>query len=215
MRRALRALAVLTALGSLSWVLRHLGVFGGDPWDPVSLRSWVQQAGAWGPLVFLLVAVLKPLLVPQPIGLAWLAGALFGVTKGGVLVALSGLGSCFVGYAVGFWAAGKPDRRVDEVAATAPGGALASVRWQSVALLRATVPWDFVSYWAGARRYPMRPYLTGTVLALLPVSFGYAYAANSLVEGQGRHLLLAIPLILGLLFGPLWFFDRRRNRGGR
>ena len=215
MSRRLRVAVALTALALAAWWLRRSGVFGGDPWDPLTLRAWVQGAGLWGPVLFLAVAVVKPLFVPQPLGLAWVAGGIFGTTLGGCLVAVAGAGSAAVGYGVGV--AGRRLFRSDLGSARAvaagqellarsePGG---RSDWRTVAFLRAVVPWDLVSYWAGARRLRWGPYAGGTAAALLPVSFGHAFAANALVEGQGRLLALAVPLALGLIYGPIWFFDR-------
>lgn len=220
MTRFLRAAAILTLAAAAAWGLRRAGVFGGDPWDPLTLRTWVGEAGAWGPALFLAVATAKPLLVPHPLGLAWVAGGLFGTGPGGALIAAAGVGSSAVGYAVGL-----AGRKVFHLGAEAPGQPSAvrdllagaggrSPDWRAVALLRAVVPWDLVSYWAGGRRLPLRTYAAGTAAALLPVSFGHAYAANALVEGRGAQLALAVPLALGLLYGPLWYFGRARRREG-
>jgi len=214
----LRAAAILSLAAVAAWWLRRSGVFGGDPWDPLTLRSWVREAGAWGPALFLAIATAKPLFVPHPLGLAWVAGGLFGALPGGALIAAAGVSTSVVGYAVG--AAGRrifrggADARAQPSAIrdllTGTGGQTPD--WRAVALLRAVVPWDLVSYWAGGRRLPLRTYAAGTAAALLPVSFGHAYAANALVEGRGAQLGIAVPLALGLLYGPLWYFGRTRRR---
>jgi uncharacterized membrane protein YdjX (TVP38/TMEM64 family) len=187
-------------------------VLGGDPWDPLTLRAWASQAGSWGPAIYVAVATLMPLFAPYPVGLAWVAGALFGWSLGGTLVAVSGIGSAFVGYGAGrflggcLWGAGLP---------AAVRGRLPrqSAGWRTVAFLRVVVPWDFVSYWAGALRLPLRAYLAGTLAALLPVSFGYTYVASAFVEGHGWRIAVAVPLLLGALFGPLWYAERQSRCG--
>ncbi len=222
MKRVFKATVILATLALLAWGLRRSGVFGGDPGDPLALRTWVEGAGMWGPLIFLTAATAKPLFVPQPLGLAWVAGGLFGTAMGGSLVALAGIGSAAVGYGVGMAGRrlfrrdlGPPptDSAKEKLLGKAMGGGASD--WRTVAFLRAVVPWDLVSYWAGARRLSWRTYAGGTAAALLPVSFGHAFVANALVEGQGRQLALAVPLALGMIYGPIWYFGRaRRGRAG-
>lgn len=221
MRRLLRAALLLGLLAALAWGLRRSGVFAGDPWDPLTLRAWVERAGLWGPALYLLVATVKPLFVPQPLGLTWVAGGLFGVGLGGSLVAAAGVGSSLVGYAVGALGRRAVGQGLGQGRSLDAGRALLArvagrrrSDWKTVALLRAVVPWDIVSYWAGARRLPLGPYLCGTGAALLPVSYGYAFAASALVGGRGAQVALAVPIALGLLFGPLWFFDRSGDLEG-
>ncbi|MEW6490167.1 MAG: VTT domain-containing protein [Thermodesulfobacteriota bacterium] len=212
--RFLRAAAILGLAAVAAWALRRYGVWGGDPWDPLTLRDWVTGAGVWGPAVFLAVATAKPLVVPYPVGLAWVAGGLFGTLPGGALVAAAGVTSSAVGYAVGMAGrrlAGRGLPRPPADLLPEGEGAGRGFDWRAVALLRAVVPWDLVSYWAGGRRLPLSTYAAGTGAALLPVSFAHAFAASALVEGQAAQLGLAVPLALGLLYGPLWYFGRRRE----
>ena len=212
MRRRLLAFALIAAAGVAAWVLRRHGVFGGDPWDPLTLRTWVRGAGIWGPALYVLVATLMPLFAPYPLGLTWVAGVLFGWGLGGCLVALSGLGSSLVGYGAGRFLGGSLWNSKRLQAAKSRLSEDRGAGWSTVALLRVLMPWDLVSYWAGGRCLPLRPYLAGTLLALLPVSFGYAYVASAFAEGEGRRVAVAIPVSLAVLFGPVWLLDRRRAR---
>ncbi len=220
MRRWAFLLAGVLAFAGAAWFVRSSALLGGDPWDPLTLRSWVAASGFWGPFLYLAVATLMPLFAPYPVGLTWVAGALFGWSYGGLLIAASGLGAALVGYAVGqalgggLWEtpAGR-ERAESRVGRLLAATGSAPVGWHTVAFLRVVVPWNFVSYWAGATRLPLVVYLSGTCVALLPVSFGYAFVSAAFVEGQGREFALAVPVALAMIFGPIWVLERRRRSG--
>lgn len=220
MRRWCWGLCGVLILAGSAWLVRSSTLMGGDPWDPATLRNWVEAAGPWGPALYVAVASLMPLFAPYPVGLTWVAGALFGWVHGGLLVAAAGVGSSLVGYGVGRTLGGALFRRnavlqgsESRIGSLFSKSASTGVGWRSVAFLRVVVPWNLVSYWAGASRLPLRVYLAGTAVALLPVSFGYAYVSAAVVEGERGALALAVPVCLGIVFGPLWLLERHRRAG--
>lgn len=92
MRKIVAAAGALVAVtAAASWARSAYGI----EWSPAALREFVQRAGLWGPLVFILLISLRPILViPSQLFLisagicfGTFAGALYaaaGITLGGV-----------------------------------------------------------------------------------------------------------------------------------
>lgn len=164
------------------------------------LRVWMDGAGAWGMVVYMLVyALAVVLLVPGSL-LALSAGLAYG--PWGVPLAVSaataGAGLSFLlgRYLAGAWLWRLGKRRL---LLRALESAVIEGGWRFVGLVRLSplLPFSLLNYYFGITRISFRQYLPGTFLGIIPgtsvnvllASAGYAYALGSM-----RH-----PLKLGLL----------------
>jgi len=77
-------LLVAVLIGAGQWARRAYGL----EWSAASLRAFVQGAGVWGPLVFILLLSLRPLLVIPSQLLLISAGICFGTVQGALYAAL-------------------------------------------------------------------------------------------------------------------------------
>ncbi len=157
--------------------------FVGDVADQDRIESMVDDAGAWGPIVFLvLMVLLVPLNVP---GLLFVipATTLFG-TAAGVGLSLTG---GFVASAVGIVAARRLGR--DAFQSRMPAKVL---RWEerlssrgfwAVAGLRCvTFLLQPVDWLCGLSRMPMRTVLAGTFVGLVPPTLVIALTGGGLLD---------------------------------
>ena len=78
------AVSLLAFVAAGQWARSAYGV----QWSPASLRDFVQGAGIWGPLIFILLLALRPLLVIPSQLLLISAGVCFGTLAGALYAAL-------------------------------------------------------------------------------------------------------------------------------
>ena len=165
------------------------------PLEPVlaSLRAWVDSRGALGVVAFGAVYVaLVLLLVPGSVP-TLVAGGLFGVARGVIIVAIA----TSVADALAFLAARYVGRRaVERLAARYPRAravdvAVARAGWRIVALLRLNpaMPYSVSNYLFGATGVAFLPYLVTSGIFTLPGTVTYVYlgyAGAEAVAGRAR-----------------------------
>lgn len=180
-RWLLRAAVAVGVLGSLAAVVTS-GVLGRFS-DQEELRSTIDAAGVWGPLLFVgLMVVLVPLNVP---GLLFVipASTLFG-TVGGVALSLTG---GFLASTIGVVGARRLGRdafitrlpprlrRVEE--RLCERGFWAVVALRSVTFLLQPADWL-----CGLTRMPMRTVLAGTFVGLVPPTLVIALTGGGILD---------------------------------
>ncbi len=201
-RRGLISLALLAGVLLGSWALRrHLGL----EWSAESIRELVRGYGLWGPLAFVAIVGLRPvLLVPSQIllvaaGLCFgaLAGALYGAL--GILVSGT-LAFCLARYAgreVVLASVPPTLHRVFEAGSSRAG--------VTALFLGTAYPvGPITAFHAGAGLTAMTLPVFWLVLALggLIRSGVYTVFGSSLVAADGRALLLASLLLAGVCALP-------------
>lgn len=175
-----------------------------------SIRATVEAAGAWGPLLFVLVyAVLTVLLVPgSPLTVA--AGVLFGPYLGTGLVVLGATlgatGAFAWGRRLGRRAVARltGDRldRVDDW--LRDRGLLAVLYVRLVPVL----PFNLLNPVAGVTDIRLRDFVVGTAVGIVPGTFAYAALGGSFDDPTSPTFLAAVALLVVLAVGaPL--VDRR------
>jgi uncharacterized membrane protein YdjX (TVP38/TMEM64 family) len=197
-RRNIARVTVLLLLAALigGWLMAPMSLIFGL----LRLRAWIDGAGPWGPVVYVLIyALAVVLLVPGSL-LALSAGLAYG--PWGLPLALSaataGAALSFVigRYMASGWLRALASRRL---LLRAVERAVIEGGWRFVGLVRLSplLPFGLLNYYFGVTRIPFRQFLPGTFLGIIPgtsvnvllASAGYAYTLGGM-----RH-----PLKLALL----------------
>ncbi len=167
LRRTLGPLLLVAVIASLALVLRALDVTSVD-----ELRAQVDAAGLWAPALFIvLYALLTVALAPGSIGSA-AAGLIFGGVAGTALTVvgatIGATGSFVLGRAlgretVGSLVGGGIDR-LDRFVGDRPFRSVVAIR------LLPVLPFGLVNYGASFTRLPLRSYVGGTAVGIIPGS---------------------------------------------
>ena len=156
-----------------------------------SLRTWVDTHGPFGVFVFGATYVALVLLLVPGAVLTLVAGALFGLARGVVIVAVA----TSVADAIAFLAARHVGRRaVERLAARYPHAraidlAVARAGWRIVALLRLNpaIPYSASNYLFGATGVAFLPYLVTSGIFTLPGTITYVYLGYAGAEAVAGH----------------------------
>lgn len=179
-----------------------------------SIRTTVDEAGAWGPVLFVVAyAVLITLLVPgSPLTIA--AGVLFGPVLGTAYVVVGAtagaLGGFLWGRRLGRDAVAEltGDRFAKMDAWLGDRGLLAVVYLRLLPI----VPFNLSNPVAGVTGIPVRDFAVGTAVGIVPGTFAFAALGGSFDDPTSPAFLFAIGLLLVLLVvAPL----ADRKLGGR
>ncbi len=137
------------------------------------IRSWIQGKGIWGPVVYVLLLTVLPLVLFPDSVIVIAGGLTFGLLWGTVLTVIGSV----LGAAIAFWIA----RYLGQgVAQRLLKGKLVSFDWEMngfllILLLRLIplFPFKIVSYSAGISEVNFRPYFWATTLGSLPGILAY------------------------------------------
>ncbi|KIL36478.1 hypothetical protein SD71_07695 [Cohnella kolymensis] len=194
--------AAIVVVGALLWFdWKYLKV------TPESIRTWVLSFGWISPAIYIAMYIARPFIL-FPASILSLAGGLAFGTWLGMLYTLIGAVTGAIlsfllarGIGAGFFR-GKNDPRLAKLER-----AMSRRGFFMVLMLRIApfVPFDLVSYAAGAARVPLRAFVPATIIGTLPGTFAYNFLGSSLTAGSWKHFVIAGLVFLAALSVPFLF----------
>ncbi len=199
---------ILLLLGLIAGIV--LVVMWRDQFDAVALEAWVRDAGAAGPLLFMMIYALGTVFFLPGSVLTLAGGALFGPVWG-TLINLTGatLGAALSFLVARYLAADWVERKT--------GGRLKQIKegvenegWRFVAFVRLVplFPFNLLNYALGLTRIRFLEYVIASWLFMLPGAIAYTYVgyvgreALAGEEGLIQKILLALALLAMVGFLP-------------
>ncbi len=185
------AVVFFVALGSLFFVSRVLG--------PDTLRSWVEAAGVFAPLAFVLAKASTIVIAPLAGSFLYpLAGASFGLTKG---ILLGVIGDT-LGSTIAFFISRRFGRPLAEKFLGNDSGMLGqvltmigTVRGFFAARFILITAHDLLAYAAGLTRLPFMPFIL--------IQVGASIIPTAILTGLGSSLFGDSGISFGWVFGAM------------
>lgn len=204
----LLSLTIAAVACALLWVNFHYLKI-----TPNTLRDWMLSFGWIAPAVYIGLFVARPFVL-FPASVLTLAGGLaFGTWYGMLYTFVGELPGAVLSFllarqvGIGFFK-GRDDPRLRKLE-----GAMQRRGFPMVLMLRIApfVPFDLVSYAAGAARVPLRAYLPATIIGTLPGTFAFCFLGASLTRGDWREIAMAVAVFAVAMLVPL-LLKRRVGR---
>lgn len=187
-----------------------LAVFYRDRFDAQALAAWTDNAGAAGPVLFMLVyAVATVLFLPGSV-ITLAGGALFGPVLGtfyNLTGATLGATLAFLvsRYLASEWVAQRTGGRLKQLI-----NGVEDEGWRFVAFVRLVplFPFNLLNYALGLTRIPLLHYVVASYICMLPGAIAYTYLGyagrEAVAGGEGliQKALLALALLAAVAFLP-------------
>ncbi|MFW2440322.1 MAG: VTT domain-containing protein [Arenicellales bacterium] len=180
-----------------------LAIIYRDQFNAEMLENWVKEAGAAGPIIYILIyAVGTVFFLPGSV-LTLTGGALFGPVMGTFVnltgATLGALGSFLIArYLAHDWVANKTGGRIKTLM-----DGVENEGWRFVAFVRLVplFPFNLLNYALGLTRIKLFHYVIATYIFMLPGAIAYTYLGYAGREaiGGGEGLIQKGMLALGLL----------------
>jgi len=196
-----------------------LAIMYRDQFDVAAMENWVHNAGAAGPIVFMLLYAVGTILFFPGSVLTLAGGALFGPVMGTVYNltgATLGATICFIiaRYLASDMVAQKTGGRVKQLIL-----GVESEGWRFVAFVRLVplFPFNLLNYALGLTKIRLSAYVGATYLFMLPGAIAYTYVGyagrEAIGGGEGliQKALLALALLAVVAFLPRWIGKMRRG----
>ncbi len=210
-----RLFILLAVLVGTVFLMRSIG-------DLEQFQTWVAQAGAWAPILFVVLKAVTYIVAPlsgSPLTVA--AGPLFGIWEG----TLYSLAGDTLGGSVNFWISRLARRPVVEKLVGESNMRRAARfnerlgDWRNLLFLRIVFAgfYDVLSYATGLTAIPYRQYLMVTVIGGVPATILFvALAANLAADRWMNALILAgvlfAAIALRIIIGRHWKNPNRSRR---
>lgn len=184
--------------------------------DPKQLQVWLDRAGIWAPLIYIVLYTVATILVLPSTALNLTGGAIFGPWLGTLWTSVAAIIAAVVAFAF--------TRTIgrDVIAQRLAG------RWQAMDAeirqgglfymfairLLPIIPYGLVNFAAGLTSIRFRDYLLGTVLGTVPGILPFVMLGSSGLQAMrtGNILPLMGSLgLIGLLVGGATWYRRRRQ----
>lgn len=162
------------------------------------LSRWIESLGPLAPVLYIAIYALRPLIFFPASILTLTGGILFGAWFGTLYTLIGATLSAIVGYFMAerlraLWGKGVPGTRLAAAQKQMETNGFLYVLWfRLVPFLN----FDVVSYVAGAARVKWIPYITATILGMLPGTIAYNFLGGSLLDGDWRVISAAVIVVI-------------------
>jgi uncharacterized membrane protein YdjX (TVP38/TMEM64 family)/rhodanese-related sulfurtransferase len=196
-----------------------IAVYYRDQFDVQLLEQWMNQAGLWAPVIFILIYIVSTVL--------FLPGSI--ITLGGGSLFCPGLGALYnltgatIGAGISFLIARY---LASDLVSERSGGKLKqlingveSEGWRFVAFVRLVplFPFNLLNYALGLTKIRFIEYFVATAVFMLPGAFAYTYLGYAGREAAGggdnliRTIIIALALLAVVVFLPRFITTVRRG----
>ena len=211
--RPLPSLLIILVLAIVVLILQHSGIARVVTRENIEkLSEFVQSAGAWGPVIYILVCIVASLLFCPGIPLLLLA-APFGALRGTIYAAIGlTLGSSasflFARYTLRSWIEGYAARnpmfrQIDE--------GVKREGWRMIMFTRLVpvFPYNIQNFAYGLTGIPLWIFALVSGICMLPAIAAYVFAGGALISGKGDIKKTLMYLAIGgALFVVLSYLPR-------
>lgn len=194
-------------LALLLTVLLLVHVVGVSRLTPESIRNLIISFGAWGPVVYVFLYTIRPLLLFPAIILTLAGGLAFGPWWGTLYVVIGGLlGACLcfiIARSLGHEKMKKYLGRFSQIQAFDEQVVEHGFRTMLLMRLVPIFPYDPVSYLAGLSKISFWDYTLATAIGMIPGAFAYNVLGYSLTDMLSPAFFMAVALVILVMFTPL------------
>lgn len=200
-------------------LLIAIGIYYRDSLDVNLLEQWLNQAGWWAPVIFILIYIAATVLFLPGSLLTLTGGVLFGPVLG-VFYNLTGatigaaLSFLIARYLASDWVSERSGGKLKQLI-----NGVEAEGWRFVAFVRLVplFPFNLLNYALGLTKIRFIEYLLASYLFMLPGAIAYTYigfaSREAVSGGEGfiKNILIALALLAVVIFLPRFIATVRRG----
>ncbi|WP_226585392.1 TVP38/TMEM64 family protein [Halobacillus litoralis] len=185
----IRSLAFIVILAGAAWFARtQLEV------DPKNIRAYILSFGSIGPLIFMGLYIIGPIVVFPTSVLSLAAAFAYGIWPGMLYIIIGATGAGITGYFMGKFFGDSVLKFHQSKWASSIYERMKGQGFMYVFILRLIpiVGFDILSYLAGMTRVKLFSFILATVIGMLPGTFAYSLVGTSLASGDRTLIFIAL-----------------------
>ncbi|MCA0985087.1 VTT domain-containing protein [Halobacillus yeomjeoni] len=204
----IRALLFVIAFVAVAWFVRQRFDVTAD-----GIREYILSFGIWGPIIFMGIYAIGPIVVFPTSVLSLAAAFAYGIWPGMLYIVIGATGAGITGYIMGRFFGDSVLKFHESKWAQKIYPKMKEQSFLYVFILRLIpiVGFDILSYLAGITRAKFGAFVLATVLGMLPGTFVYSLVGSSLASGNTTLIFIALTLFTLLLVVTFLFKNKVRS----
>ncbi|ABR46291.1 SNARE associated Golgi protein [Alkaliphilus metalliredigens QYMF] len=202
----IKIVAIVIILG-IVYTLNNQGLFGVSL-DVDRIQKFVQDAGVWGVLVYILINTIRPFLFIPTAALFITGGIIFGAVQGSIYNLIGLICACSLAYFVARKFEGPFRKLVGEKYVSKLYGVEGRKAVKALFIMRVTpgFPIDPISFGAGLVNMNYRKFFLGTLLGIAPKAIIYTFLGDQIDNLYSVQTMVALGILV-LLATTSYFVD--------
>ncbi|MCA0972608.1 TVP38/TMEM64 family protein [Halobacillus litoralis] len=180
--------------------------------SPEGVRSFILSFGIYGPLLFMVIYAIGPIIVFPTSVLSLAAAYAYGLWPGMLYIVIGATAASITGYLMGRFFGDSVLRFQDSSWSAKIYPRMKEQGFLYVFILRLIplVGFDILSYLAGLTRVKLKSFVPATVIGMLPGTFAYSLVGSSLASGNTTFIAIALSVFALLLVTTFLFRNKVR-----
>ncbi|SFG06727.1 Uncharacterized membrane protein YdjX, TVP38/TMEM64 family, SNARE-associated domain [Halobacillus alkaliphilus] len=201
----IRALLFVIVFLVIAWFIRQQFNVTAD-----SIRSFILSFGIYGPLLFMGLYAIGPIVVFPTSILSLAAAFAYGLWPGMLYIVIGATAAGITGYVMGRFFGDSVLKFQESKWSEKIYYRMKERGFLYVFVLRLIpiVGFDILSYLAGVTRVKLRSFIIATVFGMLPGTFAYSLVGTSLASGDRQLIFIALT-VFALIFALTFLFRNK------
>lgn len=209
-----KVLLIVIIIGAIFLVLRSLGV----DFSRVSaeeIKTWVKSLGFWGPTIYIIVYVFRPLILLPAAIFSASAGVIWGL-EGFIYVQIGANISAVAEFLIARYFARELVQKYLKGKISRVDESIKKHGFITVLLVRLipNLPWDVQNLSLGLTKVKFKDYFFATLIGIIPASFALVYGGDAIIKVLTDSENFWMIILAALIFGGVFFLQkylRRKN----
>ncbi|MGP4069711.1 TVP38/TMEM64 family protein [Halobacillus sp. B29] len=201
----IRALVFVIVFLVIAWFIRQQFDVTAD-----SIRSFILSFGFYGPLLFMGLYAIGPIVVFPTSILSLAAAFAYGLWPGMLYIVIGATAAGITGYVMGRFFGDSVLKFQESKWSEKIYYRMKERGFLYVFVLRLIpiVGFDILSYLAGVTRVKLRSFIIATIFGMLPGTFAYSLVGTSLASGDRQLIFIALT-VFALIFALTFLFRNK------
>ena len=204
-----KVLLVIVIAGAVFFALRHFNInFSGITEE--EFKKKVNSFGVWGPVLYIIVYVLRPLILFPAGVLSASAGLIWGAAKGFFILQIGANISSTVEFLIARSFGREMVKKYFKGKMANLDEKIEKHGFLTVLLIRLipNLPWDVQNLSLGLTRVKFRDYFFATLIGIMPGSFAFVYFGSSLIKVLFNPKNFWMIIVAVLIFAGIYFLQK-------
>lgn len=201
---------IVVVLAAIFLTLRYFNI----DFSNVSVESFkekINSFGVWGPVIYIIFYLIRPLILFPAGVLSASAGVIWGAGEGLLFVLIAAYISATAEFLIARYFARDAVERMVKGKMKGVDQAIEKRGFLTVLLIRLipNVAWDIQNLGLGVTKVKFRDYLLATVIGIIPGSFAFVYLGSSFISVVTDPKNFWKIILAFLIFGLVYFMQHK------
>ncbi len=210
-----KALLIVLIIGAIFLILRLLDIDFSEV-SSEEIKARVESLGFWGPAIYIIVYVFRPLLLLPAAIFSASAGAIWGL-KGFIYVQIGANISAAAEFLITRYFARELVEKYLKGKISRVDQSVEKHGFLTVLLVRLipNLPWDVQNLSLGLTKVKFRDYFFATLIGIMPASFALVYGGEAIIKVLTDPKNFWMIILAALIFTAVFFLQRYLRNNNR